>query len=77
MALYKDASILLSSVSEAFDVDHSPGQNCPNSGIYRCQGCGHEIASNANNPFPPQNHHQHSTAQGSIRWRLIVYAQTS
>jgi hypothetical protein len=24
--------------------------------------------------LPPQNHHQHSAAQGHIRWRMIVYA---
>jgi hypothetical protein len=22
--------------------------------------------------LPPQNHHQHSTSQGPIQWRLIV-----
>jgi hypothetical protein len=23
-------------------------------------------------PLPPQNHHQHNSNQGRIRWRLIV-----
>ncbi|PWV22291.1 protein L, partial [Cronobacter sakazakii] len=25
--------------------------------------------------IPPQNHHQHTPAQGNIRWQLFVYAQ--
>jgi hypothetical protein len=44
------------------------------SGIYRCMGCGREVASNESEPLPPQNHHQHNQNQGSIRWKLIVYA---
>ena len=31
-----------------------------------------EIAANKGNPLPPQNHHQHSTSQGKIRWRKIL-----
>jgi ribosomal protein L37AE/L43A len=77
MALYKYASVLMTSNSDAFDKVSSPGVRALYSGIYRCEGCGHEIASNAQNPLPPQNHHQHTTAQGSVRWKLIVYAQTS
>jgi len=75
MALYKNSSYLASSNDAAFDVIHTPGTSTPHSGIYRCEGCGSEIASNAGNPLPPQNHHQHSQAQGTIRWRLIVYAK--
>jgi hypothetical protein len=77
MALYKNSSYLQQSTHTAFDTILNPGTSTPHSDIYRCEGCGHEIASNANNPLPPQNHHQHSTSQGTIRWRLIVYAQTS
>lgn len=61
--------------NEAYDTLHGPGSTCGNSGIYRCEGCGSEIASNKGNPFPPQNHHQHQVAQGSIRWKVIVFAQ--
>ena len=75
MALYKNSAYLKTSTSAAFDKLHKPGENTPDSGIYRCEGCGKEIASNAGNPLPPQNHHQHTTAQGSIRWRMIVQAQ--
>jgi hypothetical protein len=76
MALYKYPNYLAQSTDGAFDTVHNPGVSTPHSGIYRCEGCGHEIASNGGNPFPPQNHHQHGTNQGSIRWRLVVYAQT-
>jgi hypothetical protein len=74
MALYKRSNELATSTSDAFDKEHSPGASVPHSGIYRCLGCGREIASNAGTVFPPQNHHQHSSAQGSIRWRLSVYS---
>lgn len=77
MALYKYSQFLGLNSGDAFDSIHTPGTSTPNSGIYRCEGCGHEVASNAGNPLPPQNHHQHSISQGNIRWRLVVYAQTS
>jgi hypothetical protein len=76
MALYKHGNHLTQTNDAAFDLIHSPGVATPHSGIYRCEGCGHEVASNAGNPLPPQNHHQHSTSQGPIRWYLLVYAQT-
>jgi hypothetical protein len=76
MALYKYANYLALSNDAVFDVVNSPGTVTPHSGIYRCEGCGHEVASNAGNPLPPQNHHQHGLVQGHIRWKLLVYAQT-
>jgi len=75
MALYKHGQYLRQSSDNAFDTLHSPGQNTPHSGIYRCEGCGNEVASNGGNPLPPQNHHQHTPAQGNIRWRMAVYAE--
>jgi hypothetical protein len=77
MALYKYSTYMSVSQHAAFDAIHVPGARTPHSGIYRCEGCGHEVASNAGNPLPPQNHHQHTSHQGSIRWRLVVFAQTS
>lgn len=74
MALYKDARYLAQNNDVAFDKEYNPGDITPFSGIYRCMGCGHEIVSEENNPFPPQNHHQHTPAQGKIRWRMVVYA---
>jgi hypothetical protein len=76
MALYKNANYLTQTTDSAFDTLHKPGATTPHSGIYRCEGCGHEVASNAGNPLPPQNHHQHSNQYLAIQWRLIVYAQT-
>lgn len=54
-----------------------PGQKVPVSGIYRCLGCQREIAANQGDPFPPQNHHQHQSAEGDIRWKLNVRASTA
>ena len=76
MALYKYPQNLSQTSDEAFDKVYTPGSSTPHSGIYRCEGCGDEIAANQGNPLPPQNHHQHSVYQGNIRWRLTVYAQT-
>jgi len=75
MALYKDGNLLAQSQHEAFDAIVEPGHSTPNSGIYRCEGCGNEVAVNKGNPMPPQNHHQHSQQQGRIRWKMAVYAQ--
>lgn len=74
MAWYKYDQYVQKSSGDAYDSTYTPGATVPHSGIYRCQGCGREIASNKGDPFPPQNHHQHTVAQGSIRWRLAVYA---
>ncbi len=54
-----------------------PGDAVPVSGIYICLGCSREITSNEDDPFPPQNHHQHTQAQGLIRWKLNVRTNTS
>ena len=74
MAMYKHAAFLTLVKDAVFDEDRGPGVAAPLSGIYRCNGCGREVASNEGQPLPPQNHHQHSPAQGHIRWRLIVFA---
>ena len=75
MALYKNGAYFKTSDSNAFDQLHQPGAATPHSGIYRCENCGDEVASNAGNPLPPQNHRQHNPNVGAIRWRMIVYAQ--
>lgn len=74
MATYKYDTYLSQIKHDAFDIEHDPGTKAPHSGIYRCMGCGSEVASNQNQPLPPQNGHQHSAANGKIRWKLIVYA---
>ncbi|MET3611021.1 protein L [Mucilaginibacter rubeus] len=74
MALYNDSKFLAHNTDKAFTVEHNPGAKPPHSGIYRCMGCGKEIVAEESRQFPPQNHHEHSPAQGKIRWRMIVYA---
>ena len=74
MASYKNGNFLQQNLSEAFDVNHAPGVQAPNPGIYRCTGCGDEIGIAKGHTLPPQNHHQHTQGQGAIRWQLIVFA---
>ncbi len=74
MASYKYIKYLGQSTSDTFDQITHPSEQTPYSGIYRCEGCGREISSVHPHTMPPQNHHQHSTTQGAIRWRLIVWA---
>ncbi|WP_432591864.1 hypothetical protein [Stenotrophomonas maltophilia] len=74
MASYKNANFLVHNDGVAFDALLPPGTIAHNSGIYRCSGCGNEIAANKDNPLPPQNHHQHSAGQDPIKWQLIVFA---
>jgi len=78
MAWYKDSKNLVQSTSDHshWKSDYGPGAEVPLSGIYKCVGCKKEITSNKGDPFPPQNHHQHSMAQGLIRWKLIVRTNT-
>jgi hypothetical protein len=75
LALYKSGQYLTQSQHAAFDELHPPGSDATNAGIYRCVGCGDEIAIAKNHTLPPQNHHQHAPAHGAIRWQLLVYAQ--
>jgi len=75
MALYKYAQYLMNSQDRAFVAIHKASAAAPHSGIYRCEGCGFEVASAEGSPLPPENHHQHIRSQGAIRWRLVVCAQ--
>ena len=72
MALYKYSTFISLSEDKAFDTLLEPGVAATWPGIYRCHGCGHEIAIARNHTLPSQNHHQHTTSQGSIQWRLVV-----
>jgi hypothetical protein len=74
VATYQEAKYLTHVTNEAFDQNHPPGSAAPFAGIYRCMGCGWEIGIAHGHILPPQNHHEHTVQQGSIRWRLIVYA---
>ncbi len=72
MAQYKYSHYLENSSDPRFDPAFPPGTEAPHSGIYKCQGCGTEVVSDAGEPLPPQSHHQHSLNQGRIAWRLVV-----
>lgn len=75
MALYKNGGELTLSHDSKFDQLHKPGATVPYSGIYVCANCGDEIASNKGDPFPPQNHRQHSNTSKPIAWQLLVQTQ--
>ena len=72
MALYKHTQFLQANQHTNFDTLRSPGDDAPDAGIYRCEACGHEIGIAKDHKLPPQNHHQHASGDGPIRWRLIV-----
>jgi hypothetical protein len=72
MAQYKYPGFLQQNNNPEFDKTHQPGFAAPWSGIYKCTACGWEATCNRNDPLPPQNHNQHTTQQGAIRWQLIV-----
>jgi len=78
MSWYIDSSRLTEAVADKswWTTTYEPGEEVPASGIYRCLGCRREDACNKGDPFPPQNHHQHTKEQGRIRWRLNVRAST-
>jgi hypothetical protein len=78
MSWYIKSSVLVESDGDKawWKNEYRPSDTVPVSGIYRCMGCKREITSNENEPFPPQNHHQHTTSQGSIRWKLNVRTNT-
>lgn len=71
MAVYKYNRYLEQSQHQAFDKLWKPGEQPNYSGIFRCEACGANVACNAGNPLPPQNHAQHHSG-ADIRWRLIV-----
>lgn len=75
MAWYKYASKLTQNQHDNFDKIWKPGETPHDAGIYKCEGCGDEIASNKGVQLPSQNHSQHSPLQGQIRWRMIVCCQ--
>lgn len=78
MAWYKDKTHVHHTTSdhEWWKTTYGPGDRAPVSGIYRCPGCGKEIAHNEDVSLPSQNHHQHGQDQGKVRWKLIVRSNT-
>lgn len=80
MAAYTDETAKhLQNVEHAKDWwknSYGIGDTVPVSGIYKCLNCKKEITSNAGDPFPPQNKHQHTQGQGKVEWKLIVRTDT-
>jgi hypothetical protein len=76
VALYKYPNYLVLSKNTSFDQILPAGLHIPSAGIYRCVGCGNEIAQQANSALPDRSHHTHSPAQGEVRWQLVVAAQS-
>lgn len=76
MALYKYRNYLELSKSTSFDRVLPAGLHIPSAGIYRCVGCGNEIAQAANGVLPDRQHHKHTPAQGEVRWQLVIAAQS-
>jgi hypothetical protein len=74
MAYYKDSTSLVKYDGAMFDAIHLPDQPATFAGIYRCEGCGKEIAHSAGLALPAPNDHPHAVEQGEIRWRLTVWA---
>jgi hypothetical protein len=72
MATYQSSQYLRQHYDAKFNSIHDPGSIAPYSGIYRCVECNREVVSTAGHHLPPQNHHQHHSWQGKIRWQLIV-----
>ena len=73
MAMFKSENHLWKSTCDAFEDEHEPGTVALWTGIYCCQECNQEVASNEGELPPPPNHHHHASLQ-AIRWKLIVYA---
>lgn len=77
MAWYRDEERVQKAADKPhWHAEHKPGDTVGMSGIYRCTGCDKERACNEGDPFPPQNHHQHSAGRPPIRWQLLVRAET-
>lgn len=79
MSNYVSYSVLKSvdATKSWWTTTYEPGDTVPVSGIYICLGCNREVTSNESDPFPPQNHHQHTQGQGRIRWKLNVRTNTT
>jgi hypothetical protein len=75
MAIYGDATHVQWAESNIFRAIHQPGDRPIFSGIYRCTGCGKEVAHDSGRPLPSHDSHRHAGDQG-IRWRLVVLAET-
>ena len=77
MALFKYPNYLKQSKNASFDLPLQPSAFIPCAGIYRCTGCGVEIAVESVGLFPDRSHHPHTPAQGQMMWQLVVATVTT
>lgn len=73
MALYQSSQFLTVWTDAEFDRLHHPRTPAPHSGIYRCAGCGFEIATPEGQLLPPIHAHPHRLGTQEV-WQMIVYA---
>lgn len=72
MALFKYSNYLSSNKNASFDLRLGPSNPVPCAGIFRCTGCGTEIALDGMGFMPDRSHHKHDYKQGLIEWQLVV-----
>lgn len=72
MALYKYPNYLTINKNSSFDLKLGPSHPVPCAGIFRCTGCGTEIALDGMGFMPDRGHHKHDIRQGQIEWQLVV-----
>jgi hypothetical protein len=77
LALYKYQNYLRQNKNTSFDTPLGPSHYVPCGGIYRCTGCGTEIALEGIGFFPDKDHHKHDSRQGPIQWQLIIATESS
>jgi hypothetical protein len=77
LALYKYSNYLRPSKNSSFDQVLPAGLHIPSGGIYRCVGCGNEIAQEGNTVLPDRQHHPHNPGQGDVRWQLVLATESS
>ena len=73
MALYQSAQFVDTWTDPEFDKIHPPRTVAPHSGIYRCVGCGVEIAVVEGQLLPSIHAHPHRLGTREA-WQMIVYA---
>ena len=72
LAIFKYSNYLATSKSTSFDQPLQPSSFAPCGGIYRCTGCGTEIASEGIGLLPDRQHHKHAPGVPPIQWQLTV-----
>jgi hypothetical protein len=77
MATYKYQNYLTLKKHPSFDIVFRPSSPVPCGGIYRCNGCGTEIALEGIGFFPDGRHHTHTPVQGALTWQLVVATEAS